>query len=150
MNINDLKELIKAFDTSSLCELHYDDGEQKVKFKKATDVTPVVVQPVTTTATIPVPVQQNSITAAPKEVSGANFLEITSPMVGTFYASPSPDSPAFVKVGDKIKAGDIVAIVEAMKMFNEIETEFSGEIVEILVQNGQLVEFGQPLYRVRP
>src|SRR5690606_7693708 len=76
--------------------------------------------------------------------------KITSPMVGTFYQAPSPDSPPYVKVGDKVEPDTIVCIVEAMKLFNEIEAEIKGEIVEVLVKNEQLVEFGQPLFLVKP
>nr|WP_202925220.1 acetyl-CoA carboxylase biotin carboxyl carrier protein [Myxacorys almedinensis] len=78
------------------------------------------------------------------------LLEITSPMVGTFYRSPAPNDPPFVDVGDRIRTGQTVCIVEAMKLMNELESEVSGEVVEILLQNGDPVEFGQPLMRVNP
>ncbi len=80
----------------------------------------------------------------------ADLHKITSPMVGTFYQAPNPDSPAYVKVGDKVGDETIVCIVEAMKLFNEIEAEIKGEIVEVLVKDGQLVEYGQPLFLVKP
>jgi len=84
-----------------------------------------------------------------KAVQDENLHTITSPMVGTFYASSSPDTPAYVSVGDRVSEGTVVCIVEAMKLFNEIEAEVNGEIVEILVNNGQLVEYGQPLFLVK-
>ena len=79
----------------------------------------------------------------------AHYHEITAPMVGTFYAAPAPDAEPYVKVGSKVKKDTVVCIVEAMKLFNEIEAEVEGEIVEILVENGQLVEYGQPLFLVK-
>ncbi len=89
---------------------------------------------------------------APKSASSSDesLHKITSPMVGTFYQAPSPDAPTYVKVGDKVSDETIVCIVEAMKLFNEIEAEIKGEIVEILVKDGQLVEYGQPLFLVKP
>ena len=75
---------------------------------------------------------------------------LDSPMVGTFYAAPSPDAPAFVKVGSRVTAGKVVGIIEAMKLMNEIEAESSGTITEILVENGQPVQFGQPMFRISP
>ena len=109
-------------------------------------------------------VQEAPVAAAPKNdkvesfsaeevkepaVLDASLHKITSPMVGTYYQSSSPDSPAYVQVGDKVNADAVVCIVEAMKLFNEIEAEVSGEIVEILVEDGQLVEYGQPLFLVK-
>lgn len=88
--------------------------------------------------------------AAAPVADDASLHKITSPMVGTFYQAPSPDAPAYVKVGDKVGEETIVCIVEAMKLFNEIEAEIKGEIVEVLVKDGQLVEYGQPLFLVKP
>ena len=108
------------------------------------------------------PVQHvvETVTAAPVQVQvpdsqsitadTENFHPITSPMVGTFYQSSNPDNPAYVQVGSEVKADTVVCIVEAMKLFNEIEAEVDGEIVEVLVKDGQLVEYGQPLFLVRP
>lgn len=89
----------------------------------------------------------------PKEESEQkteNLHKITSPMVGTFYAAPNPDADPYVTIGSKVKENTVVCIVEAMKLFNEIEAEVKGEIVDILVENGQLVEYGQPLFLVKP
>lgn len=83
------------------------------------------------------------------EVAANNFKVVASPIVGTFYSSASPDSPAFVKLGSKVKKGDVLCIVEAMKLMNEIESEFDGEIVEILAHNEQLVEYNQPLFKIK-
>lgn len=91
-----------------------------------------------------------SVGAAPPPGNDRRLQEIPSPMVGTFYRAPAPDESPFVEVGDRIRAGQTVCIIEAMKLMNEIEAEFAGEIVEILVQNGEPVEYGQPLMRVNP
>ncbi|KOP22736.1 carboxylesterase [Hapalosiphon sp. MRB220] len=88
--------------------------------------------------------------AAPSPLEQKKFTEVTSPMVGTFYRSPAPGEAAFVEVGDRIRSGQTVCIIEAMKLMNEIEAEVSGQVVEILVQNGEPVEYGQPLMRINP
>lgn len=104
----------------------------------------------------PAPVSQPVVLEAPttatpvSEPAQENLHKITSPMVGTFYQSPSPDADIYVKVGSKVSKDSVVCIVEAMKLFNEIEAEVNGEIVEILVKDGQLVEYGQPLFLVKP
>lgn len=87
---------------------------------------------------------------APAEEDTSNYLEVKSPMVGTFYRSPSPDKPVYVKVGDSIAAGDTVCIIEAMKLFNEVETEISGKIVKVMVEDAQPVEYDQVLFLVDP
>ena len=91
---------------------------------------------------------QSSPAAAAKPVEEAKGNFITSPIVGTFYSSPAPEKPAYVKVGDSINAGDVVCIIESMKLMNEINSEFSGKVAEILVNNGEPVEFGQKLMRI--
>ncbi|MBO0349833.1 acetyl-CoA carboxylase biotin carboxyl carrier protein [Phormidium pseudopriestleyi FRX01] len=90
------------------------------------------------------------LSASPPGTNDRKFLEVISPMVGTFYRSPSPDEPSFVAIGDRIKLGQTVCIIEAMKLMNEIEAEVSGQVVEILVENGTPVEYGQPLMRISP
>jgi acetyl-CoA carboxylase biotin carboxyl carrier protein len=91
-----------------------------------------------------------TVAAAPLSAKERRLLEITSPMVGTFYRSPAPEEPPFVDIGDRVRSGQTVCIIEAMKLMNELESEVSGEIVEVLVQDGQPVEYGQPLMRVNP
>ncbi len=90
------------------------------------------------------------VSAAPPSAKERRLLEITSPMVGTFYRSPAPDEPPFVDVGDRVRQGQTVCIIEAMKLMNELESEVTGEVVEVLVQDGEPVEYGQPLMRVNP
>ncbi|MFJ7754874.1 acetyl-CoA carboxylase biotin carboxyl carrier protein [Peribacillus muralis] len=161
MKVQEIREIIKLVDQSNINEFVYENEGTKIKLKKTETVT--VIQPTAS----PDVVQGNAAVevkpaapAAPKAVEAAapaaavsereNLHKITSPMVGTFYQSPAPDSPAYVKAGDKVTADSIVCIVEAMKLFNEIEAEVSGEIVEVLIKEGQLVEYGQPLFLVKP
>ncbi|RXI99514.1 acetyl-CoA carboxylase biotin carboxyl carrier protein [Anaerobacillus alkaliphilus] len=162
LKIQEIRELIKAIDQSSIEEFKYEVDGTKITLRKERKFAEVVQQPVVhqAPALIPQtqvpPTVQTQVEKAVEEVkqevavkSTANLYKITSPMVGTFYAAPSPDSPSYVKVGDKVKADSVVCIVEAMKLMNEIEAEVKGEIVEILVENGQLVEYGQELFLVK-
>ena len=159
--IQEIREIIKLVDASSIDEFVYEAEGSKVKLKKNQAGTvvvepktaaPVVEQakPAAPVAAAPAPAKEEvKVEAAAPVANDADLHKITSPMVGTFYAAPSPDSPAYVKVGDKVGDDSIVCIVEAMKLFNEIEAEVKGEIVEILVKDGQLVEYGQPLFLVK-
>ncbi|WDV05409.1 MULTISPECIES: acetyl-CoA carboxylase biotin carboxyl carrier protein [Lysinibacillus] len=163
--IQEIREIIKLVDSSSIDEFVYEVDGAKVKLKKnnvvVTEtvapkkevVAPVVQQsaPVEAPVATPAPAKEEapaSAAAAPS-VNDPSLHKIVSPMVGTFYQAPNPDSPAYVKVGDKVGNETIVCIVEAMKLFNEIEAEVQGEIVEILVKDGDLVEYGQPLFLVK-
>ncbi|MBB5325259.1 acetyl-CoA carboxylase biotin carboxyl carrier protein [Anoxybacillus tepidamans] len=168
LKIQEIRELIRLIDQANIEEFLYEHEGTKVHMKKPNGNVPVeavvktvvepapkaIVQEVTApqATTEPVAVVQETKQEQSKQeaVKADNLHKITSPMVGTFYAAPSPDSPPYVKVGDKVKTDTIVCIIEAMKLFNEIEAEVNGEIVEILVQNGQLVEYGQPLFLVKP
>lgn len=170
--VQELREIIKLVDSSSLDEFTYEVDGAKLKLKRNNGVVaevvapkaPAVVQQVQAAepkaevkakeeAAAPAP-QKAEAAEKPAEkkvsVDDPTLHKITSPMVGTFYKAPSPDSPAYVKVGDKVEPDTVVCIVEAMKLFNEIEAEIKGEIVEVLVENEQLVEFGQPLFLVKP
>ncbi|MEX6052096.1 acetyl-CoA carboxylase biotin carboxyl carrier protein [Mammaliicoccus sciuri] len=149
MNLKQIKELVDVLDNSSLTEIDINDKDFKLTLKKdikqeiiyskgATNV--VAEQPQQATQSAP---QQNVEQEAP---SG---LTINAPMVGTFYKSPSPDEGPYVQVGSRVEADTTVCILEAMKLFNEIQAEVSGEITEILVEDGQMVEYGQPLFKVK-
>ncbi|HEY4551911.1 MAG TPA: acetyl-CoA carboxylase biotin carboxyl carrier protein [Bacillaceae bacterium] len=168
LKIQEIREIIKLVDQSNIDEFVYEHEGSKIKMKKhANQQAPVKEIPVQTVqAPAPsvqaTPVQTNAAPApeafpATPETTGAPAREedpglhkIISPMVGTFYQSPSPDSDVYVKPGSAVKADTVVCIVEAMKLFNEIEAEVEGEIVEVLVKDGQLVEYGQPLFLVKP
>ncbi|MGG1660139.1 acetyl-CoA carboxylase biotin carboxyl carrier protein [Brevibacillus sp. NRS-1366] len=165
MKIHEIREIIKLIDQSSINEFKLETEGAKVTLKKSSGTeTVVVAQPVVQApAAAPVAVAPTAVaTAAPvvAEASKAapvaavaddvNLHKIVSPMVGTFYSAPEPGKPAYVQAGDKVNASKVVCIVEAMKLFNEIEAEVTGEIVKVLVEEGQLVEYGQPLFLVKP
>lgn len=166
LKVQEIRELIKLVDQSSLDEFEYENDGSKIKMKKnvgktVTTVTPApqaavpavpdIKTPPVAAVAVQAPVQEVKQEAEKSnQTDTANLHKITSPMVGTFYASPTPDADAYVKAGSVVSKDSIVCIVEAMKLFNEIEAEVNGEIVEVLVKNGQLVEYGQPLFLVKP
>lgn len=165
LKIQEIREIIKLIDQSNIDEFTYENEGSKIKMKKHAAQTVVSTQVAAPApqaapqqpapqAAQAQPAQQAPTPAAPTpqaepKQEDANLHKITSPMVGTFYASPSPDQAAYVQEGDKVGENSVVCIVEAMKLFNEIEAEVKGEIVEVLVDNGQLVEYGQPLFLVK-
>ncbi|EIU5814488.1 acetyl-CoA carboxylase biotin carboxyl carrier protein [Listeria monocytogenes] len=152
LSIDEIKQLIELIDESTLDEFELETKDSKILLKKHKTVVATAVQEAPIAVT---PAQAAPVTpaAAPQvEASTAedvNLEVITSPMVGTFYASASPEDANFVSVGSKVSAQSVVCIVEAMKLFNEITADIDGEIAEILVSSGELVEFGQPLFKVR-
>ena len=126
-------------------EIEFPEG-MKISMKKNVAVAPVQQQVVAQQSTnIPVIQTTQPVEEEPKE----EYKEIKSPMVGTFYSKPSPDKEAFVKVGDKVKKGQVVCIIEAMKLMNEIEAEFDGEVVEVCLNDGDAVEYGKPLFKLK-
>ena len=138
MDIEYIKKIADMMDEKSLCELAIEDNGQKISLKKGG----VAVAP----AVVPVVERVEAALEEPAdEQSARKATPITSPMVGTFYSSASPDSEPFVQVGDIIRPGQVVCIIEAMKLMNEIEADVSGKVVEICVENGQTIEFGQVL-----
>lgn len=154
MDIDDLERIIRLMDEHDLAEVELEEPEKgtKIRLKKAQPeprpgpaAAPALAVPAAAPA---VPAAVAPAAAAEPEEDG-NLVEVPSPMVGTFYRSPSPDSDAFVEVGDEIDEETVVCIVEAMKVMNEIKAEVAGEVVEILVKNGEAVEYGQPLLLVR-
>ncbi len=148
MTFKEIKELIEIFDESNLTKLSIKENEFKIELDKTSQV----VAPTQTPVAQPAPAQTTTtptINETPQTTTNENVDYIKSPMVGTFYQAPSPESPAYVKVGDKVKAGQTVCIVEAMKIMNEITAEFDCEILEILVEDGQAVEFDTPLFKVK-
>jgi acetyl-CoA carboxylase biotin carboxyl carrier protein len=156
MNQKELRELIEFLKEQDIAEFELERGDVKVRIKRvlaAAPAVPVQAAPVTTAQLSSLPAQ------APTEASGAPKTSaaadeglhiVKSPIVGTFYESPSPGSPPFVKPGDTVEAGQVLCIIEAMKLMNEIEADIGGEMVKRLVNNGQPVEYGQPLFSIRP
>jgi acetyl-CoA carboxylase biotin carboxyl carrier protein len=147
MTFKEIKELIEVFDSSNLASLSIKDKDFRIELDKSskTTIQPQPQQEIIQAQT-PAQVAPTQPTTPPAQVEGET---INSPMVGTFYQAPSPDSPPYVKVGDKVKAGQTVCIVEAMKIMNEIQAEFDCEILEVLVEDGQAVEFDTPLFKVK-
>jgi acetyl-CoA carboxylase biotin carboxyl carrier protein len=155
MELKEIKELIKLVADYGVSEVEVEKGDFKIAIKKTAEgvihTAPVMQIPVApvTQPVVAAPVVAAAPASAPV-ASEANLVTIKSPMIGTFYSSPSPDKPVFVNVGDEIKAGKVVCIIEAMKLFNEIESDISGRIVKVLVNNASPVEYDQPLFLVEP
>lgn len=169
LKIQELREIIRLIDQSTISEFTYENDGTSITLKKndssALSVEALEALTESQAQTSAVIVDKDDRPAANKaqvqrddeasksvdvQEDETDLHTIESPMVGTFYAAPSPEQPAFVKVGQKVTEETVVCIVEAMKLFNEIEAEVKGEIVEVLVENGQLVEYGQPLFFVKP
>ncbi|MFT4568674.1 MAG: acetyl-CoA carboxylase biotin carboxyl carrier protein [Saprospiraceae bacterium] len=167
MNVKEIKDLLTAISKLDLKEVNIKNKDFVLKVRTGKDNTPQVVSskanmvaapmaiqatpaaaPIAAAATAPVSVTADA--AAPNTEENHNYLEIKSPMVGTFYRSPSPDKPTYVQVGDSIKVNDVVCVIEAMKLFNEIECEVSGKIVKVLVDDSSPVEYDQVLFLVDP
>lgn len=144
MDLEKIEGLVKIIENSSLTEFTLKEGDIKITMSKL-DHPPVVAAGVPA-APMPAAAPEASVQAEPEE---DEKLFITSPIVGTFYSAPAPDAPAFVKVGDQVKNGQTVCILEAMKLMNEIQSDFDCEIEAVLVSNEQKVEYGQPLFRVK-
>ena len=146
MDLEKIEGLVKIIENSYLTEFTIKEGDLKITMSKL-DNPPVVAAGVPVG---PAPAPAPAPEAAPAEAEAEDEkLFITSPIVGTFYSAPAPDAPAFVKVGDQVKNGQTVCILEAMKLMNEIQSEFDCEIEALLVSNEQKVEYGQPLFRVK-
>lgn len=158
MKAKEIRDLIDFISSTGLEEVNIETQEFKISVKRSVEVAnsgaPASTAPVSqSSAPAPAPsAPAPSREEAPQKESEdtSNYVEIKSPMIGTFYRSPNPDSPAFVNIGDKVNAGDTVCIVEAMKLFNEIESEVSGKIVKVLLENASPVEYDQPLFLVDP
>jgi len=153
MNLKEIKDLIELLKDTDIAELEIERSGVKVRIRKGGDVTfppsmPRMEYPpaaIIAPAVPAAPAAENAV-----EPSRTNQIRVTSPIVGTFYRSSSPDKPSYVEVGDVVKKGQVLCIIEAMKLMNEIESESSGKIVQVLMENGQPVEYGQPLFVIEP
>lgn len=166
MNQKEIKELIDFLIEKDIAEFELERGDVKLRVKRggATSVPATMVAPtavaVPVQQPVPVPLAPSqapaapaaaaSATAAPPAEDESSWQIVRSPIVGTFYESPSPGAPAFVKTGDSVSVGQVICIVEAMKLMNEIESDYAGVIVKSYVSNGQPVEYGQSLFAIRP
>jgi acetyl-CoA carboxylase biotin carboxyl carrier protein len=156
LDIKEIKSIVDLMKRSSLTEFQLEEKDFKIRICRKSDEVQTIYQtttpapfPVPAAQPAPVPAQQNTPPAepAPAEVDDSKLIK--SPMVGTFYTSPSPESPTFVKPGDSVAEDTVVCIIEAMKVMNEIKAELKGTIAEVLVSNGDSVEYGQPLFRIK-
>ncbi|MFN3800265.1 acetyl-CoA carboxylase biotin carboxyl carrier protein [Belliella pelovolcani] len=155
MKAKEIQDLIDFISNSGLAEVKIETEEFKLSIKKNSEMQFVAAPaPAPVAPQAPAPVAAPAAAPAPPAASAkddtSKYIEIKSPMIGTFYRTPNPDADAFVNVGDSIKAGQTVCIIEAMKLFNEIESEVSGKIVKVLVDNATPVEYDQPLFLVDP
>ncbi len=153
MNLKEIKELIELVAEKRLAEFEMEKGGLKLKVR-CTDTLTLPLAPVATTtplvtAVAPASSPPEMVAIAPPTEAKEELHRITAPIVGTFYRAPSPTSESFVKMGGQVQVGTVLCIIEAMKLMNEIESEVVGEIVEIYAENGQAVEYGQPLFGIR-
>ncbi|MDQ3459346.1 MAG: acetyl-CoA carboxylase biotin carboxyl carrier protein [Deinococcota bacterium] len=152
MDVKELKRLLDAMRDSETNELVLETGDYKLTVKRGAEAQ-MIQAPQPPAAAVPTsqPGAPEAARGAPTPASvPAHLVQITAPIVGTFYASPSPDAAPYVKVGDKVEAGKVLCIIEAMKLMNEIEAEVAGVIAEVLVKNEEPVEYGQVLFRIDP
>lgn len=154
MEVKEIIELMKAMSDNGMTGFELEEGDWKLTMKREKKIvaaaqTPVIVQGAGQGTLLQTAVESVSGDKEEKKVSGISEKVITCPLVGTFYSSPAPDAEDYVKVGDTVKKGQVIGIVEAMKLMNEIESEYDGIVEEILVKNEETVEYGQPLFRIR-
>ncbi len=155
MDIKQIQDLIRFVSKSGVNEVSIEQQDFKITIKtnqpQTTTVTTNLPQATAENTIVPsITVTTPVVTAAPQAEDTSKYITVKSPMIGTFYRSSAPEKPLFVNVGDEIKGGDVLCIIEAMKLFNEIESEVSGRIVKILVDNASPVEYDQPLFLVDP
>jgi acetyl-CoA carboxylase biotin carboxyl carrier protein len=161
MDFKQIQELIKMINKSNIGEVSIEEKGFKLTIKQKEEpvqqliAAPMQAQPMSAMATAPVAAAQTQAAAAEKpakaaEAPAGNTVTIKSPMIGTFYRSASPDKPPFANIGDEVTPGKVVCIIEAMKLFNEIESEVSGKIIKVLVEDASPVEYDQPLFLVEP
>ncbi len=155
MDIKQIQELIRFVSKAGVSEVSLEQDEFKITIKThptgGTFISAPVMQQIPALAPTAAPVADSApAAAAPAAAEATNYITVKSPMIGTFYRTPSPDKPNFVNVGDDIKQGQVVCIIEAMKLFNDIESEIGGKIVKVLVDNATPVEYDTPLFLVEP
>jgi acetyl-CoA carboxylase biotin carboxyl carrier protein len=155
MDINLIKKLIRLVDTSEITDLEVEEEGLRIKIAKKIRGMQMISQPQLMSMQQPVHQQQSSRDEepskdSPKEEKGEKLHEVKSPIVGTFYRAPAPDADPYIQIGDTVSVGSVLCIVEAMKLMNEIESDVSGKVVKVLVENGKPVEYNQPLFLIQP
>lgn len=148
IDLKELRSLLRVLAKRNVTEFEFEDEHIRLRLTRG-EVARVAIRPSSPPPAAPLPAPAPVPAAAPAAQADADVVFVTSPFVGTFYRSPSPDAPAFVEVGSSIREGQTLCIIEAMKLMNEIEADAAGTIVEILAENGKPVEFGQKLFKVR-
>ncbi len=163
MNFNEIKELIQLFDSSSIHKLEIQNQDTHIKLNKSSGTSPAAnigshatafvdsaLLPSANVGYTSADLTQVTFSSSPmaEVTQSKNEKLVKAPLVGTFYAAPAPEKPPFAKVGDTVKVGDVLCIIEAMKVLNEIKSEFEGKIAEILIENEQLAEYGQVLFKI--
>lgn len=154
LDLKEIKQIIDLMERSELLEFEIEKEGLKLRIHRGVNGNSFLMAPAHPCAVMPqgpvLPMPEgNPSEAMPKAALDANVQVIKSPLVGTFYSASAPENPPFVKIGSKVSPDSVVAIIEAMKVMNEIQAEVSGEVVEVLVENGQTVEYGQPLFKVK-
>ena len=150
MNLKEIKEMINLMNDNGLVELEIEKDGTRIRLKKATSQTEGLNAPIV--------IEREKVSEGQKlrdyseviEKTGVKTVEIKAPMVGTFYRAPSPEAPPYVEVGQVIEPGGVICIIEAMKLMNEIKSEIKGKVLEVLVENAEPVEFGQPMFIIEP
>ncbi|HVP00129.1 MAG TPA: acetyl-CoA carboxylase biotin carboxyl carrier protein [Bryobacteraceae bacterium] len=152
MTIDEIKELLQIFNESGVGELEVQRGEDRLRIKRASANKEYVVTQAPAAAPMVAPAHtvMPVVPVAPAKPSEADGMLVKSPIVGTYYDAPSPDAPPFVRVGDSVEPGQVLCIIESMKLMNEIEAEAAGTVVAKLVENGRPVEYGEALFSIRP
>lgn len=150
MNIKEIKEMINLMNENGLAELEVEKDDMRIRLKKTATGFESFEGPIASSGQGIVSQPKIENAQAPIDKNPVKTVEIKSPMVGTFYRAPNPEAPAYVEVGQMIEPGQVICIIEAMKLMNEIKSEIKGKILEILVDNAEPVEFGQPLFLIEP
>ncbi|MEE9614405.1 MAG: acetyl-CoA carboxylase biotin carboxyl carrier protein [Thermodesulfobacteriota bacterium] len=143
MDMKDIKAIYRFLRGTDIAELEVEDSRGRVRIKRGGFEPPVELR-----ASPPLPPQERETAGEAKEVNMENLKVVTSPMVGTFYRAPSPEAPPFAETGSPVKAGQVLCLIEAMKTLNEVESEYTGKVASILVENGQPVEYGEPIFYI--
>jgi len=146
MDIRKVKKLIELLESSGIAEIEISEGEESVRISRYSQNPPVAQAYAAPLPAAPAALPAAEATAAAAEPEASSGHEVTAPMVGTFYGSPSPGAKSFVDIGSTVEVGDTLCIIEAMKMMNQIEADVAGKVVRVLAENGHAVEFGQPLF----
>jgi len=145
MDLRKIKKLIEMLQESDLNEIEVKEGEESVRINRKKEVN---ISPSAPQVSLSTPEQQQAVSSPAAEEKSSELTSITSPMVGTFYRSPAPGKPAFIEIGQKVRVGDVVCIVEAMKMMNQVKSDVDGIVRKIYIEDGQPVEFDQPLISI--